>query len=120
MSPVRRMADQVGIIREGRLVDLWQVSVLKSHALRRFELDFARPVPAAVFERLSGVADEGAVLGVAEPADRLAVRGVGGVAPGQRDAPGGQEAGDTVVAGPAVDMAQVVTLGEGPERLVTL
>jgi hypothetical protein len=61
------MTDQVGIIREGRLVDLWQVSVLKSHALRRFELDFARPVPAAVFERLSGVADEGAVLALPSP-----------------------------------------------------
>jgi hypothetical protein len=58
------------------------------------------------------------VLGVAEPADRLAVRRVGRVAPGQPDGPGGEEAGDAVVAGPAVDMAQVVRLGEGPERLV--
>ena len=29
-----------------------EVGTLKTHALRRFELDFARPVPAAVFERL--------------------------------------------------------------------
>ena len=29
-----------------------RVGTLKTHALRRFELDFARPVPAAVFERL--------------------------------------------------------------------
>jgi ABC-2 type transport system ATP-binding protein len=46
LSEVERMADQVGIIRDGRLVDLLQVNDLKTHALRRFELDFARPVPA--------------------------------------------------------------------------
>jgi ABC-2 type transport system ATP-binding protein len=55
LSEVERMADRVGIIREGRLVDLLEVDTLKTHALRRFELDFARPVPAAVFERLPGV-----------------------------------------------------------------
>ena len=64
------------------------------------------------------VGEEQAVLGVAQPAGRLAVRRVAGVAPGQGDGPGGEEAGDTVLAGPAVDMAQVVRLGEGPERLV--
>jgi hypothetical protein len=35
-------------------------------------------------------------------------------------APLGEEAGDIVVTGPAVDVAQVVSVGEGPERLVTL
>ena len=49
LSEVERMADRVGIIRDGRLVDLLKVSALKTQALRRFELDFARPVPAAVF-----------------------------------------------------------------------
>ena len=63
------------------------------------------------------VGDEEAVLGVAEPADRLAVRWVARVTPGQRDVPGGKEAGDAVVARPAVDVAQVVGLGESPERL---
>jgi hypothetical protein len=66
---------------------------------------------------LAQVGDEVAVLGVAEPADRLPVRRVVGVAPGQLDAPGGEEAGDAVVAGPAVDRAQVVGLGEGSEGL---
>lgn len=51
------MADQVGIIREGRLVDQLKISALKTHALRRLELDFTRPVPAAVFQRLPGVVE---------------------------------------------------------------
>lgn len=55
LSEVERIADRVGIIREGRLVDLLKVSELKSQALRRLELDFAQPVPAAAFERLPGV-----------------------------------------------------------------
>jgi ABC-2 type transport system ATP-binding protein len=57
LSEVERMADQVGIIRGGRLVELLRISALKSHALRRFELDFAQPVPAALFERLPGVVE---------------------------------------------------------------
>jgi ABC-2 type transport system ATP-binding protein len=57
LSEVERMADQVGIIREGRLVDQLKISALKTHALRRLELDFTRPVPAAVFERLPGVVE---------------------------------------------------------------
>jgi ABC-2 type transport system ATP-binding protein len=57
LSEVERMADRVGIIREGRLVDLLKVSELRSQALRRLELEFAQPVPAAVFERLPGVVE---------------------------------------------------------------
>jgi ABC-2 type transport system ATP-binding protein len=57
LSEVERMADQVGIIREGRLVDQLKISALKTHALRRLELEFARPVPAGVFERLPGVVE---------------------------------------------------------------
>jgi hypothetical protein len=57
------------------------------------------------------------VLGVAEAADRLAAGRVGRVAPRQADPAGGQEAGDAVVAGLAVDVAQVVALLERAERL---
>jgi ABC-2 type transport system ATP-binding protein len=66
LSEVERMADQVGIIRDGRLVELLRISALKTHALRRFELDFAQPVPAAAFERLPGVVEvvvSGGVVG---------------------------------------------------------
>jgi ABC-2 type transport system ATP-binding protein len=62
------MADRVGIIRDGRLVDLLKVGTLKTHALRRFELDFARPVPAAVFERLPGMVEVVVVGSVARGA----------------------------------------------------
>jgi hypothetical protein len=54
LSEVERIADRVGIICEGRLVDLLEVSALKTRALRRFELHFARPVPPAAFDRLPG------------------------------------------------------------------
>jgi ABC-2 type transport system ATP-binding protein len=71
LSEVERIADRVGIIREGRLVDLLQVSELKSQALRRLELDFAEPVPAAAFERLPGVVEVAVSGGVV----RCAVEG---------------------------------------------
>jgi ABC-2 type transport system ATP-binding protein len=71
LSEVERMADRVGIIREGRLVDLLRVSELKTHALRRFELEFARPVPAAVFAQLPGVVEVAVSGGVV----RCAVEG---------------------------------------------
>jgi len=64
------------------------------------------------------VGEEVAVLGVAEPADRLAIRRVARVTPGQVDAPGAEEPGHAVVARPAVDVAKVVDLGERPERLL--
>jgi ABC-2 type transport system ATP-binding protein len=71
LSEVERMADQVGIIREGRLVDLLKVSELRSQALRRLELEFAQPVPAAVFERLPGVVE----VAVSDAVVRCAVQG---------------------------------------------
>lgn len=59
---------------------------------------------------------EVAVLAVAEPADRLGVRRVGSLAPGQLDAPRRQEPRNAVVTGEPVDVGQVVLVAEG--RLV--
>ena len=55
LPEVERVCDRVGIIREGRMVTVEEVSVLKAHSLRRLEIAFARPVPPAVFARVAGV-----------------------------------------------------------------
>jgi ABC-2 type transport system ATP-binding protein len=55
LSEVEHLADRVGIVREGRLVLVEEVDALKARALRRLELDFARPLPAGAFEGLPGV-----------------------------------------------------------------
>ncbi|PRX51277.1 ABC-2 type transport system ATP-binding protein [Prauserella shujinwangii] len=57
MSEVERVADRVGIIREGRLVTLDTVAALREHAVRRVRLTFDRPVPAEGFAHLPGVVD---------------------------------------------------------------
>ena len=66
LSEVQRVADRVGIIREGRLIDVETVDDLRSKAVRRVELVFAEPVEAAIFEAVPGVRD-------VEVADRHAV-----------------------------------------------
>lgn len=57
LSEVQRVADRVGIIRSGHLVDVEFVDDLRSKALRRIELQFTTPVEAAVFEAIPGVRD---------------------------------------------------------------
>jgi ABC-2 type transport system ATP-binding protein len=57
LSEVQRVADRVGIIRHGRLVDVESVNDLRSKAIRRVELFFDAPVEAHVFEGVSGVRD---------------------------------------------------------------
>ncbi len=57
LSEVQRVADRVGIIRQGKLVAVEKVSELRSKAIRRIELDFSTSVEAAVFEALPGVRD---------------------------------------------------------------
>jgi beta-exotoxin I transport system ATP-binding protein len=57
LSETERVADRVGIIREGRLVLVERLEILRAMALRRLELDFAAPVPAAAFANLPGVHD---------------------------------------------------------------
>ena len=57
LSEVQRVADRVGIIRNGKLVAVEIVSELRSKAIRRIELDFDTPVEVAVFEAIAGVRD---------------------------------------------------------------
>jgi ABC-2 type transport system ATP-binding protein len=65
MSEVERVADRVGIIREGRLVTVDTVTSLLERAVRRVQITFASPVSTSDFECLPHVADltvTGAVL----------------------------------------------------------
>jgi len=57
LSEVQRVADRVGIIRNGHLVDVEGVHDLRSKAIRRVELAFDAPVDAAEFEAVDGVRD---------------------------------------------------------------
>ena len=49
LSEVERVADRVGILREGRLVEVESVQSLRSKAIRRIDLEFRHPVDAEVF-----------------------------------------------------------------------
>jgi ABC-2 type transport system ATP-binding protein len=55
LSEVQRVADRVGIIRSGRLVDVEFVDDLRSKAIRTVELQFDGPVDASVFAGIPGV-----------------------------------------------------------------
>ncbi|MBN2113990.1 MAG: ABC transporter ATP-binding protein [Acidimicrobiia bacterium] len=57
LSEVERIADRVGIVREGRLVVVEGLEALKAKALRRLEIHFAGPVPREEFAALPGVQD---------------------------------------------------------------
>lgn len=57
LAEVERIADRVGIIREGELVVESEVEALKEKALRRLEMQFAEPVAADAFDGLPGVRD---------------------------------------------------------------
>jgi ABC-2 type transport system ATP-binding protein len=57
LPEVEHLCDRVGIIREGRLLTVESIPVLKAKARRRLEIDFARPVPAKRFTGLPGVED---------------------------------------------------------------
>lgn len=57
LPEVERVCDRVGIIREGRLVAVETVETLKSRALRRLEIHFARTVPPEGFVSVPGVRD---------------------------------------------------------------
>ncbi len=57
LSEVQRVADRVGIIRRGHLVDVEYVDDLRSKAIRTVELHFDGPVEASVFAAIPGVRD---------------------------------------------------------------
>jgi ABC-2 type transport system ATP-binding protein len=57
LAEVEHVADRVGILRAGRLVAVEDIEVLRQRAVRRVEIRFGAPVPAAAFQRLPGVRD---------------------------------------------------------------
>jgi len=57
LPEVERVCDRLGIIREGRLIDVEHVAALKERALRHVEVRFAGPVPEGIFADLPGVSD---------------------------------------------------------------
>src|SRR5215207_5317513 len=57
LAEVEHVADRVGILRAGRLVAVEDIEVLRQRFVRRVEIRFGAPVPAAAFQRLPGVRD---------------------------------------------------------------
>ena len=57
LAEVERVADRVGIVREGRIAVISEVETLKRQARRKLELHFETPVPADDFQRLPGVVE---------------------------------------------------------------
>jgi ABC-2 type transport system ATP-binding protein len=55
LSEVERVADRVGIIREGELVVVERVDELKRKAIRRIDFEFAAPIPPDLFDGVPGV-----------------------------------------------------------------
>lgn len=57
LSEVQQSADRVGIVRDGRLVALEAVEMLRHRAVRRVEISFDEAVPGDAFASLPGVSD---------------------------------------------------------------
>jgi ABC-2 type transport system ATP-binding protein len=57
LPEVEHLCDRVGIIREGKLLAVESIAVLKERALRKLEIDFGGPVDAGAFADLPGVRD---------------------------------------------------------------
>ena len=57
LAEVERVADRVGIVREGRIAVVSEVETLKRQARRKLELHFDAPVPADDFRRLPSVVE---------------------------------------------------------------
>jgi ABC-2 type transport system ATP-binding protein len=65
LAEVERVADRVGIVREGRIVVVSEVETLKRQARRKLEFHFEAPVVVEDFQRLPGVveaAEDGRIL----------------------------------------------------------
>jgi ABC-2 type transport system ATP-binding protein len=59
LDEVQHIADRVGIIRTGKLIDVDSVEALRERALRRVTIRFAEPVDASTFAGLDGVRVQG-------------------------------------------------------------
>ena len=57
LAEVERIADRVGIVREGRIAVISEVETLKRQARRKLEFHFESPVHPEDFERLPGVVE---------------------------------------------------------------
>jgi ABC-2 type transport system ATP-binding protein len=57
MPEVERVCDRVGIIREGHLIAVEDIDVLKERAIRQLEIRFAAPVSPELFGDIAGVSD---------------------------------------------------------------
>jgi ABC-2 type transport system ATP-binding protein len=57
LSEIERIADRIGIIRDGHLVVVDDVGALKARTARQVDLHFSKPVPPSAFEGLPGVSD---------------------------------------------------------------
>jgi ABC-2 type transport system ATP-binding protein len=57
LDEVERLCDRVGIIREGRLVDVEPVAALTRRSYRLVRVQFAEPVDPAQFAALPGVSE---------------------------------------------------------------
>ncbi|HEU6446173.1 MAG TPA: ABC transporter ATP-binding protein [Gaiellaceae bacterium] len=55
LEEVQRIADRVGIIRTGRLIDVDSVASLRERSLRRIAIRFAEPADPSAFAGLDGV-----------------------------------------------------------------
>ncbi|GAB3126011.1 ABC transporter ATP-binding protein [Glaciibacter psychrotolerans] len=55
LSEVERIADRVGIIRDGRLIVVERIDDLKRKAVRRLDFEFAQPLAADTFAGVTGV-----------------------------------------------------------------
>jgi ABC-2 type transport system ATP-binding protein len=57
LAEVEHVADRVAVLRAGQLVAVEAIQSLRQRAVRRVELRFGAPVPAAAFQHLPGVRD---------------------------------------------------------------
>src|SRR5271157_975267 len=57
LPEVEKVCDRVGIIRQGKLVNVETIESLKSHSVRQLEIHFAAPVPKEKFINIPGVRD---------------------------------------------------------------